>query len=548
MTGIQIHDRREKNGISHTNEDIDWTKTEENMDLIEQQERYRTIVSKRIAELELKKKTRSDATVMCQCLVTSDNSFFEKISKEEQILYFKKSLDFIKVRYGEKNLVSATIHYDERTPHMHINFIPVTKDGRLSARDLFSPKQLRTLQDDYNRFIREYGYDLERGQINSKTKHLEVEEYKVATRYNQLKTMEQELNRLEQVDMKADLKAKKGKIVYSTKEVDTIKDQNKALKVECYNKDTSIKDLQDNLSKLDKRLKQVLKEFEGTKEPITRLKDLESENRALQEYRKMNPYIDKSMEGYDHMREQAYKLGNQMVKCKETYQTYLTERERLIARSSVCDKMAKECTSKTKDLVELQKGISYCLAQQKALQAESECLTGVFKKKKREECRNKLEQQEKESQRLEKQLRADHNITPEYITHRLEEYADQKEGFVQEKAESIRKTNKVEKLRDEAVCVYKYYKALSDCQSKNFSEISNRLNTRVNLLPGEEKVFHITRGDRIQILKDMVIKQPQSIVEKCKEVWKIQDYADREIKERLLSKKYIKEQNSGLER
>ena len=230
VTGIQIHDRREKEGVSHTNDDIDWTKTKENVDLLEQQERFRTVVSNRIAELNLKRQPRSDATVMCQCLVTSDNAFFETRNRQEQTEYFKKSLDFIKERYGEKNLVSATIHYDERTPHMHINFVPVTEDGRLCARDLFSPKQLRTLQDDYNRFVRENGYDLERGQIDSKTKHLEVEEYKVATRYDQMKAKEQELERLEQIDKTADLKAEKGKIAYSTKEVDAIKDQNKALK------------------------------------------------------------------------------------------------------------------------------------------------------------------------------------------------------------------------------------------------------------------------------------------------------------------------------
>jgi len=53
VTGIQIHDRREKESVSHTNKDIDWSKTHENVDLLEQRERFRTVISGRIAELNL---------------------------------------------------------------------------------------------------------------------------------------------------------------------------------------------------------------------------------------------------------------------------------------------------------------------------------------------------------------------------------------------------------------------------------------------------------------------------------------------------------------
>lgn len=194
VTGIQIHDRREK-GISHTNEDIDWNKTHENINLLEQQEKFRTVVKNRIDELNLNRAVRKDATVMVQCLITSDSTFFDKMNKDQQVEFFKKSYDFIKDRYGEKNMVSAIIHFDERTPHMHVNFVPVTKDNRLSARDLFSPKQLRELQDDFNKYINDKGYDLERGKLDSKKKHLNVQEYKLETKFEELKNRESELDK-----------------------------------------------------------------------------------------------------------------------------------------------------------------------------------------------------------------------------------------------------------------------------------------------------------------------------------------------------------------
>eukprot|EP00828_Plagiopyla_frontata_P014547 TRINITY_DN1905_c0_g1_i2.p1 TRINITY_DN1905_c0_g1~~TRINITY_DN1905_c0_g1_i2.p1 ORF type:complete len:208 (+),score=11.53 TRINITY_DN1905_c0_g1_i2:42-665(+) len=170
VTGIQIHDRREKN-VSHTNEDIDFKRSHENIDLLNQQEKFRTIIKDRINQLNLPRALRKDATVMTQCLITSDSAFFEKMTKEQQIEFFKKSYDFIKDRYGEKNMIAATIHFDEKTPHMHVNFVPVTENGRLSARDLFSPKQLRELQDDFNKYVKDKGYDLERGKLDSKKKH-----------------------------------------------------------------------------------------------------------------------------------------------------------------------------------------------------------------------------------------------------------------------------------------------------------------------------------------------------------------------------------------
>lgn len=193
VTGIQIHDRREKN-VSHTNKDIDWSRTHENITLIERQGTFRHAVKQRIKELDLKRAIRKDATVMVQVMITSDKAFFDGMTKPEQVEFMKKSYEFIKDRYGEKNLVSAIIHMDEKTPHLHVNFVPITEDGRLSAKDLFGPKDLRKLQDDFNRYCRENGYDLERGDPGSKAKHIEMAEFKKRTADKELKKVQSELD------------------------------------------------------------------------------------------------------------------------------------------------------------------------------------------------------------------------------------------------------------------------------------------------------------------------------------------------------------------
>lgn len=143
VKGIEIHDRREKEGVSHTNKDIDWSKTDQNYDLHPaQNSSFQKAVKNRISQLRLPKAVRKDAVVMAQVLVTSDYEFFEWMPPQEIQKFFSDSYDFLAKRYGTENIISATVHLDERTPHMHFNFVPVTTDGRLSAKDILTRKNL----------------------------------------------------------------------------------------------------------------------------------------------------------------------------------------------------------------------------------------------------------------------------------------------------------------------------------------------------------------------------------------------------------------------
>jgi hypothetical protein len=76
---------------------------------------------------------------------------------------------FLKDKFGEQNVVSCTLHQDELTPHFHAVVVPLTADGRLSAKDLFNPKTLRALQTEYAEAMKPFG--LERGVEHSRTQH-----------------------------------------------------------------------------------------------------------------------------------------------------------------------------------------------------------------------------------------------------------------------------------------------------------------------------------------------------------------------------------------
>ena len=197
VKGIEIHDRREKEGISHTNQDIDWERTSLNYDLHPaQNDNFRKAVNERISQLELKRAVRKDAIVMAQVLVTSDHNFFDNLSFERQKCFFQDSYEFLEKRYGIENIISATVHLDEYTPHMHVNFVPVTDDGRLSAKSLLDRNSLIEQQTS---FFEQVGkrYELERGLQGGKKKHLEITELKALMAHQHALEASQKVETLE---------------------------------------------------------------------------------------------------------------------------------------------------------------------------------------------------------------------------------------------------------------------------------------------------------------------------------------------------------------
>lgn len=181
IKGIQIHNQREKE--SQTNGDIDDSKSHLNYDLVNHADiDYHEKINKRIDEgVTTGKAIRKDAVRVASFLVTSDKAFFDELSEREEKRFFESSYEFFCEKYGDKNIVYSTVHKDEKTPHMHVGFVPITENGRLSAKEFFGQKrQLVQLQDAFHEYIKRAGFDLERG-VSSDRKHVESAKYKALT-------------------------------------------------------------------------------------------------------------------------------------------------------------------------------------------------------------------------------------------------------------------------------------------------------------------------------------------------------------------------------
>lgn len=173
--GIQSHNNREK--PPKTNPDIDMSKTNENLHLVSC-DNYRKTIKEAIDHFATETKTvRKDAVVMCSFIVTSDEKTMKAMSPSEQREFFEDSVKWFANRYGAENLVNATVHYDEKTPHMHVGLVPI-KDGRLSCKTLFDKKEMTSIQTEFVRQVAEK-YGLERGKEGSERTHLSEQRFKL---------------------------------------------------------------------------------------------------------------------------------------------------------------------------------------------------------------------------------------------------------------------------------------------------------------------------------------------------------------------------------
>ena len=191
------NDRKTKN---HSNNDIDPERTHLNYYIKKNEYTYTKEFDKYLKENNLQGHLRSNSIIMCQMIFTSDQAFFDRIGEQETKRYFDECYKFIcnYKNLGEKNIISAVVHLDEGTPHMHLVFVPVvhTKDkegneiDKICSRDFWKGRNsYRTLQNNFYDYITLKEFELERGIEVEQTgaKHEKIEDLKKITNFENTK-------------------------------------------------------------------------------------------------------------------------------------------------------------------------------------------------------------------------------------------------------------------------------------------------------------------------------------------------------------------------
>ena len=138
---IEAHNERTKEKYA-SNPDVDISRSKYNFHLIEPEQKYRAEAERQIKEAGCR--TRSDSVRVVEALVTATPEFFQGKKKSEIRAYFQEALAFLQQNQDPKTIISAVVHMDEKTPHMHLSFVPLTADGRLSAKEIVGNKRKLT--------------------------------------------------------------------------------------------------------------------------------------------------------------------------------------------------------------------------------------------------------------------------------------------------------------------------------------------------------------------------------------------------------------------
>ena len=184
ISNIEAHNERTKEKYA-SNPDIDCSRSKYNFHLIEPAGRYRAEAENQIQAAGCR--TRTDSVRVVEVMFTATPEFFKGKKLPEVRRYFGEALRFFEQYQSRETIISAVVHMDEKTPHMHLSFVPLTADGRLSAKEIVGNKKKLTWWQDkfWEHMVIKYP-DLERGESASQTgrDHIPPRIFKEMTRLN----------------------------------------------------------------------------------------------------------------------------------------------------------------------------------------------------------------------------------------------------------------------------------------------------------------------------------------------------------------------------
>lgn len=280
LKGIYRHnERRNKN---YSNRNINSELSHLNYSLKDCKHSYEKEFDLIKEKYNLKGQIKTVSNIACEYIITSDKKYFNSIGIDETKRYFETAYKFVceYKNLGEQYILSAKVHMDEETPHMHLVFIPVvhTTDKKGNAIDKIACSEFwkekdsyRMLQDTFYNYMVSNNFNLERGTPSERV-HLTVEDYKQITNFENTKTILQDIKlELPDVPNINDF----GKLVRNRDE--------KIQELIINPKDKMIKDLQEKNSLLTYTLERQIKTVDKAVKYEKEKKSILAENTELKE-------------------------------------------------------------------------------------------------------------------------------------------------------------------------------------------------------------------------------------------------------------------------
>jgi hypothetical protein len=201
LAGLYKHNERKN--TNYSNKEINKKNFTKNYSIKNCNTTYTNAIKILQQENNLKGRIIKTTNVACEFIITSDKEFFEDIGEEETKRYFETAYKFVAnyQNLGEKYILSAKVHMDETTPHLHLVFVPVVKSkdkngneiNKIACSEYWKGKDSYVgLQNSFYSYMTKSGFDLERGRAKENN-HIPIETLKSVTNYENIKfELEQE--------------------------------------------------------------------------------------------------------------------------------------------------------------------------------------------------------------------------------------------------------------------------------------------------------------------------------------------------------------------
>lgn len=294
---------------NYSNQDIDNSRSKYNYSLT-QNDPFE-VYHQRLSEVHCL--NRANVNTLSSWVVTLPKG----IKQEDQKKFFQETVNFLKNRYGERNCVSADIHYDETTPHLHYCFIPVVFDEKkqrekVDRKSIFTLKELKTFHTDLQTHINQaLGYEVQllNGELKTR-KNLSINELKEKT-----------AQKLENIEKSYNLKKEFLNNLQETtgaigQDFGLFVTMSKRKATKLINTSVSVQEMKSYISKIDKLNQNYLNSIDGKKflEVTEELNNFKKKNKILEE---QNIELKKQMNSYSSLILENRKLKEENNKLRE---------------------------------------------------------------------------------------------------------------------------------------------------------------------------------------------------------------------------------------
>ena len=289
----------------HSNQDIDPNRSGDNMLLLVPEQGLYQAAKERIEAACTGRVTKASNWIT-ETIVYPPEDVLERNDPQEIGSYFEDVLEWHRVEFGKDNVLASVVHMDETTPHLHTDLVPMTKDGRLSSKEVFARKNLNRHHTELAAFLQGRGWDIQRGestlekQVRAKTipeykKAAEAEKTALVAEIEPLRTKKRDIERIEDSGFKIPIIKK---TIIDSSEYARVKDQAVGFVASVENIthiaeerqriDEESKALDDRKMVIERELNDLWKKQREYRE---RMKDLEERERIAKQLPEANAYL-----------------------------------------------------------------------------------------------------------------------------------------------------------------------------------------------------------------------------------------------------------------